>query len=383
MDLRQFIDALSKEGLLRRVDREVDWRFELGEIARNNQVPLLFERIKDYPGQRIFTNGMSSIASIGLALGLRPETRRKAIIREARRRAATPVKPRVVDGGPVLENVVPASEINFLNFPVPQWSKHDGGRYIGTWHINVSRDPETGSRNLGVYRMEVLGPNQATISTSPNSHLGQHVAKAEKTGRPLEMAVAIGTSEAVMMAAAAGCPYGMDEYDLAGGLQGEGVQLIKCGTVNLEVPSDSEIVIEGLIKPGVRVQDGPYFDYVGTPNTSLDAFLFEATRLMFRSDPIFRGTAVGLPGAEDQQLFSVLSELGLFDFHGSRPKHLVQAQLVKRRLFRAFQLVGRVGWKALPSREKSVPALARSQTQSPSPGRETPPDLPYTPAGRK
>ena len=324
MNLRKFIDLLSKEGLLRRVDREVDWKFELGEIARKNQTPLLFERIKDYPGHRIFTNGLSSIASIGCALGLSPEKRRRAIIREIKKRAATPTKPRVVDVGPVLENVVQATEIDFLKLPIPHWSNLDGGRYIGTWHVNVSQDPETGTRNLGVYRMEVLGPNQATVSTSSNSHLGRHLAKAEKVGRPLEMAVAIGTPEAVVMAGGAGCPYGMDEYELAGALQGEAVQLVRCGTVNLEVPADSEIVIEGLIKPGVRVQDGPYFDYVGTPNTSFDAFLFEATRLMFRSNPIFRGTAVGLPGAEDQQILSVLSELGLFDFHQSWPKRLVQ-----------------------------------------------------------
>jgi 4-hydroxy-3-polyprenylbenzoate decarboxylase len=366
MDLREFIDLLAREGYLRRVDREVDWRFELGEIARNNQMPLLFEKIKDYPKQRVFTNGMSSISSMALALGLRPGKRWRAFTTEARSKAATPIRPLVVDKGPVLENVVQAPEINFLDFPIPQWSKQDRGRYIGTWHINVSRDLETGSRNLGVYRMEVLGPNQATVSTSPKSHLAQHVAKAERAGRPLEMAVAIGTCEAVVMAGAAGCPYGTDEYDLAGGLQGESIRLVRCGTVNLEVPADSEIVIEGLIKPGVRVQDGPYFDYVGTANTNFNAFLFEATRLMFRSNPILRGTAVGRPGGEDQQLFSVLSELGLFDFHGLRPKHLIQAQLVKRRFFRAFQLVGRIGWKALVSRKKSFPPRVPSQVHLPT-----------------
>ena len=292
---------------------------------------------------------------MALALGLGPAKRWRTFITEARRKAAAPIAPQVVDTGPVLENVVPAPEINFLDLPIPHWSNHDGGRYIGTWHINVSRDLETGSRNLGVYRMEVLGPNQATVSTSPNSHLARHVAKAEKAGLPLEMAVAIGTSEAVVMAAAAGYPYGMDEYGLAGGLQGEGIRLVRCGTVNLEVPADSEIVIEGVIEPHVRVEDGPYFDYVGTANTNPNAFLFEATRLMFRSNPIFRGTAVGRPGAEDQQVFSVLSALGLFDFHGSRPKHQLLAHLIKRRFFRAFQLAGRMGWKSLRKSLKISP----------------------------
>jgi UbiD family decarboxylase len=113
--------------------------------------------------------------------------------------------------------------------------------------------------------------------------------------------------------------------------------------VDLQVPARSEIVIEGLIQPRVRVQDGPYFDYTGKPNTNPNAFLFEATRLMFRNNPIFRGTAIGLPGAEDHQLFAFLAELGLVDFHGSRVKQAIQQLLLKRRFFRAFQLAGKMG----------------------------------------
>ena len=367
MGTREFIELLSKEGDLCRVQREVDWKCELGEITRKQQTPLLFEKIKDYPGQRVFTNGMSSVASMAIALGLGPVKRWRNFIREVQKKADAPIRPLLVDRGPVLKNVLLASEINFSKFPVPQWSEQDRGRYIGTWHINVSRDPETGSRNVGVYRMQVLGPHQATISTSPHSHLARHVAKAEKAGRPLEMAVAIGASEAVVMAAAAGCPYGTDEYELAGGLQGAAVELVKCGSVDLEIPADAEIAIEGVIKPGIRVKDGPYFDYAGTPTTNPNAFLFEATRMVFRNNPIFRGAAIGVPGAEDQQLFAALSELRLFDFHGSRPKHLILEQLIKWRLFRAFQLVGRLGWKAvLPRRRKKASQLPQQPKLSSS-----------------
>jgi 4-hydroxy-3-polyprenylbenzoate decarboxylase len=217
---------------------------------------------------------------------------------------------------------------------VPQWNENDCDRYLGTWHINVTKDPETGVRNVGVYRMQLLGPNRATVSTVPESHLAQHVAKAEKAGCPLPMAVAIGVSEAVIMAAAAAYPYGMDEYDLAGGLQRNAVELIDCPSIKLEVPANSEIVIEGFIHPGVRVQDGPYFDYTGTTNTNPGAFLFEATRLMFRNNPIFRGTSIGVPGAEDHQLFAILAELRLLDFHRSGIKKHIQDGMLKQRLLR-------------------------------------------------
>jgi UbiD family decarboxylase len=343
VDLRAFIDLLSKEGHLRQIEQQVDWRFEIGRMTRENRVPLLFENVRDYPGCRVFTNGLSNVGLIALALGFESGRTLKEIIREANNRVQNPLKPSVVEAGPVLQNAVPASNIDFLSFPVPQWNPQDAGRYIGTWHINVTKDPETGARNVGVYRMQVLGPKQATVSASPTSHLSLHVAKAERAGQALEMAIAIGVSETVMMAASAACPYGFDEYELAGALEAKSLHLIKCQTVSLEVPADSEIAIEGFIKPGARVQDGPYFDYAGKTNTNPTAFLFEATRLMFRHDPIFRGTSVGVPGAEDHQLFSLLARLNLVDFHGNRSRQWTQNQFLKTRLFRAFQFAGKLG----------------------------------------
>jgi UbiD family decarboxylase len=342
LDLRNFIHLLSQQNLLRRVSEPVDWKYELGEITRENQIPLLFENVKGYPGHRVFTNGLANFEAITLALGLPPGENRTAVIRRVRKAIAGPEKPILVGGGPVLENTVDGGDIDLFKLPVPQWSREETGRYIGTWHVNVTRDPETRVRNLGIYRMQVLDRNRATVSTSPRSHLSLHLAKAEAQSRSLEMAVVIGASEPVVMSAASACPYGLDEYELAGSLAGEATRLIKCGTVDLEVPANAEIVIEGRILPGERATDGPYFDYAGKPNTNPHAYVFQATRLTFRDDPIFRGSAIGRPGAEDQQLFSVLSELGLLDFHGSRARQAVQRHLIKNRLFRAFQLAGRI-----------------------------------------
>ena len=343
MDMRSFIDCLQKRGQLRRIDRQVDWKYELGAMTREAQVPLLFENIKDYPGHQVFTNGLIHLSSIALALGMESGTSRKDLVKELRRRITTPVPPARVTNGPVLENIVEELQLDLLKFPVPHWNKSDAGRYIGTWHVNISRDPEDRSYNLGVYRMQVLGPRQATISTSSKSHLGIHFAKSEAMGKPLETAVAIGVSEAVFMAAGAGYPCGKDEYELAGALQGKSVNLVKCEDVDLEAPADTEILIEGHIKPRVRVLDGPYFDYAGKATTNPKAFLFEATRMMFRSKPIFRGAVVGYPGAEDIQLFSALSEVGLFDFHGSRLRRGLQIFFLKEGFFRAFQFAGRIG----------------------------------------
>jgi UbiD family decarboxylase len=342
MDLRAFIDRLSEAGKLRRVNQLTDWKFDIGTMIREEHVPLLFENIRHYPGARVFSNGLVDNACIAIALGL--ENRRpRAVIREAAKRIRTAIKPVLVEQGPVLENIVAPAGIDFFKLPIPHWHPQDVGRYIGTWHLNITKDPETGSRNLGVYRMQVMGPKEATVSTSAGSHLARHFAKAEAAGQPLEMAVAIGVSEALMIAASAACPFGSDEYDLAGGLQNDAVQLVKCRSIHHEVPADSEIVIEGIIKPGVRVQDGPYFDYAGKPSTNKNAFLFEATRLLFRNNPIFRGTSIGGPGAEDHQLFALLAKLDLVDFHGAPAKQWVQNQFLKMRLFRPFQFAGSLG----------------------------------------
>ena len=341
--LRHFIQRLSDNGRLVRVKKPTEWRFEIGRMTRQSRSPLLFENIREYPGQQVFTNGLSDIDSIALALGFEAGRSRKSLLTEARRRMASPLKPEIVQTSTVFENIISARELNLLQLPVPHWSYKDRARYLGTWHINVTKDPETGSRNIGVYRMQLLGPTRATVSASPSSHLARQFAKAEKQGRSLPMAVAIGVSEAVVIAAAAAYPDGMDEYDLAGALQQLPVSLISCQSAPLEVPADSEIVIEGAIQPFVRVQDGPYFDYTGTPNTNPNAFLFEATRLMHRSNPIFRGAAIGVPGAEDHQLFAFLAALNLVDFHGSRLKQTVQNFLLKQRLFRVFQFSGKIG----------------------------------------
>jgi 4-hydroxy-3-polyprenylbenzoate decarboxylase len=341
LDLRGFIQTLADARHLTRVRERVDWKLSIGRWSRSRRKPLLFENVKDYPRQRVFTNGLSRPFCIGLALGFDAHLPYNGMIAQARKRLHMPMQPKIVRTGPVMENVVPASVLDLFQFPVPQWSEYDAGRYLGTWHLNVTKDPETGKRNAGVYRMQVLGPKQATVSASKGSDLARHVAKADAKGMELPMVVAIGAPEATVIAAAAACPATMDEFELAGALQQNPVELLEC--VHVEVPAHSEILIEGFIHPGARVEDGPYFDYYGRPNINPEAFLFEATRLMHRNDPIFRGSAIGKPGAEDHQLFAFLAQLGLVDFHGSRLKQTIQNFLWKRRAFGMLQTVGRVG----------------------------------------
>ncbi len=342
-NLRQFIRLLDDAGLLVRVPEPVHWKFEIGRRTRETRKPLLFENIIGYPGQRVFTNGLCNTACVAIALGIDRDDSRPAILREARRRLESPFSPRLAEASALCGNLTKADHPDLTRLPIPHWSELDAARYLGTWHINVSKDPETGERNIGVYRMQLLDRHHATVSAFPGSHLAMHVRKAERLNRLLPLAVAIGVPEAVMTAAAAGCPPGKDEFELAAALLQRPLDLTRCPGVALEVPVESEIVAEGFIQPGVRVQDGPFLDYRGVQNTNSEAFLFEATQLWIRDMPIFRGASVGTPGGEDHQLFSLLAELGLLDFHGSRLRHGVQNALLRRGLFGIFQRVSKAG----------------------------------------
>jgi len=353
--LREFIAGLDHTGLLVRRTAPTDWRFQLGELSRQSDSPLLFERIKDYPGYKLFTGGLSSIPSIALALGLEPATPQLELVRVLKGRLSRPQPTLEVRTGLPPTTSATGSQVKLYNLPVPWWSEIDAGRYVGTWHLNITKDPETGKRNAGIYRMQVLSENQTTVSVSPRSHLAMHLEQCERARRPLEMAVAIGVAEPLIMAAAAALPYGTDELTVAGGFLTQPVEVAKCRTVDLEAPANAEIVLEGKILPGAWVTDGPYLDYAGIPSVNPRAFLFEVTAVTSREQPIFRGMAVGRRGAEDHQLFALLSRLGLVDFHGSHFRQRLQNILLRRRCFRLFQWAGRVGyWKGRLTKNKKV-----------------------------
>ena len=344
--LREFIAALDRAGRLTRRAEPADCRFEIGRLSWQATAPLLFERIKDHPGHTLFTAGLSSVSSMAVALGLEPSTSGAELVRVLKDRLSRPLPTIEAKAAPSQAISQTGEQVRLYNLPVPWWSEIDAGRYVGTWHLNITRDPESGKRNAGIYRMQILNENQTTVSVSPRSHLALHMQQCEREKRPLEMAVAIGVAEPVIMAASAALPFGADELEVAGGFMTRPLEVARCRTVNLEAPANAEIVLEGKILPGVRVTDGPYLDYAGIPSTNPRAFLFEVSAITTREQPVFRGMAVGRAGAEDHQLFAVLARLGLVDFHGSSLRQRMQNVFLRRNCFRLFQWAGRLGyWK--------------------------------------
>jgi UbiD family decarboxylase len=188
--------------------------------------------------------------------------------------------------------------------------------------------------------MQLLDRCRAFVSISPGSHLACHLRKAQAAGKQLEMGVAIGVDERLVMAGAVSAGYGSDEYRIAGGLVGAAISLFPGKTIAVETPSDSEILLEGSIDPNKTGLEGPFLDYAGIPKSNPSAPVFEVTYLRHKRNPIFRGAAIGYEGAEDHILYALLATAGSLDFHGSPIRQRIQNFLLKRGMFRQFQFVG-------------------------------------------
>ena len=182
-DLRGWMKALDAAGELHRIDAEVDWNVELGTIARLAQGPgtgpaLLFNNIRDYGAnsrcRQVFTGGLASLRRVAMMLGLPPDTHPRELVKLGRTILNGSIAPKIVKTGPVKENVVTGDDIDLSEFPVPQWNRVDGGRYILTYGGVVTKDPDTGVMNVGVYRGMVAGKNQIPILMWRAQHIGHH-----------------------------------------------------------------------------------------------------------------------------------------------------------------------------------------------------------------
>lgn len=349
--IRGFILRLEQKEEILRVYDEVDWKYDIGDWTRNirSRKPcapaLLFEHIKGYSGYKVLTNVLGSVSRMNMALGLPEATPYRILVSEVRNRLQHPIQAIDANDEPGGDVILSGSDVDLETLPVPWWNREDVGRYIGTWHVNVTKDPYTSVRNVGVYRMQLIDRNRTYVSVSPNSHIARQLSMAEKEGKPLEMAVAIGVDEFLVMAGATAVSYGVDEYSIAGGLAQAPVVLRKCRDVDLEVPADTEIVLEGTILPGLRGREGPFLDYAGVPKANPSAPVFEVSHLRYRKNPIFRGALVGDPGAEDHLLYALIASVGYLDFHGSKARQIIQNLFLRFGYFRIFQQLGVLGQK--------------------------------------
>jgi len=305
-DLRLFIDAAASIGEVKKIDG-AHWNLEIGcltELMAERDGPLLFfDNIPGYPkGFRIATNVLATPRRSALALGLSPDLPKLDILKTWREklRGLKPFPPTEVSSGPVTENIFEGNSVDLEKFPTPKWHEHDGGLYIGTGDMFVTRDPNSGWVNVGTYRACVVDKNRLTLWIIDHKHGKQIASKYWQSKRACPVAIVLGCEPATWMAAPSASKAGASEYDYAGALRGAPVEVIRAPLTGLPVPATSEIVLEGEIPPPEEEaeMEGPFGEWPGYYTHSGKETVVRVKQVMHRNDPILLGNPPLLPITE-------------------------------------------------------------------------------------
>jgi len=318
-DLRAFVERLEREKELRRITVEVDPVLEITEIAeravRAGGPALLFEKPK---GSRVplLINALGSERRINLALevdevGEIADRIRGMLDFQSPQGLFEKIKmlpklaelgsffPKTVRSGACKE-VIKKENFSLFDFPILKCWPQDAGRFI-TWPLVITKNPETGKRNVGVYRMQVYDERTTGMHWQTQKHGAEHFRRARMKnpdGR-IEVAVAIGTDPATCLAGILPIPPDLDEFMFAGFLRRDPVEMVRAETVDIEVPANSEIVLEGYVNLNEMRTEGPFGDHTGFYSLEGEYPVFHVTCVTHRRDPIYMTTIVGPPPQED------------------------------------------------------------------------------------
>ena len=326
-NLLEFVDALEPIGELKRVNVEVNSDLEIAEIMRRlmysgKSPALLFENVKgfDIP---ILGNAFGSLKRLQIALDLQDFTEiGKRIVDLTKLKMPSGVLnkirmlpklseiseygPKIVDKGPIQEKINTTNP-SFNDFPILKSFIKDAGRFI-TFGMTVTKHPETGIRNIGVYRIQIVNNQKAIMHWQTHKRGAQHFEISKDSQKPIEAAVVIGSDPGTIFSSIAPVPEGLDKFLFAGISRKKGVKLVKCSTVDLEVPANAEIVFEGLVDPTKLEVEGPFGDHTGY-YTPPDLFpTFQLTGVMQKEKPIYLTTVVGKPILEDAYFGKVIEQ---------------------------------------------------------------------------
>jgi 2,5-furandicarboxylate decarboxylase 1 len=287
-DLRDAVARLSHDGEVVTIARPVDPAWEvtavLERLEQQGRFPVaLFRSIAERPGWSILGNLFATRSRIATLAGLEPTQLTAGLAA----RLATPIAPRVVASGPVHETVFEGQEASLDAIPLVTHHERDAAPYVSLG-IAVCRDPDNGQRNVGVYRFMKRGPHHLVPSLTSISNIADIFRRQEARRQPLEIAIMPGVHPLLALAASYKAPPGVDEYALAGGLLGRSLDLVKTRSVDLEVPADAEVVIEGRILPGERFDEAPFADMSRSYSRVKRGPLTEVTAITHRADPILQ-----------------------------------------------------------------------------------------------
>lgn len=300
-DNRRFIEALEKSGDIVRIKQEVDWDLEAGAIVRRTnekQGPAaLFEKIKDYPaGYRIFGAPLATWRRIAVAMDMPPDSSIKTLQDEYEARLRFPIQPMLVKDAPCKEVIIPENKVDLLQFPVPMYHWGDGGRYLGSWHLVITKDPDSDWTNWGLYRAMVY--NRKTLACLLHSRQHQGMIFYNKYlpfKKPMPFVMALCADPLSSMAAGGQYLQGISEVTYAGALAQRPIELVKAETNDLLAPAHSEIIVEGEILPDVMAPEGPFGEFTGFRTPQETRYIYRVKCITHRKDPILGMSVPGMP----------------------------------------------------------------------------------------
>jgi len=309
-DLREWLKLVDSIGELKRIV-SADCNLEMGTVAeliyreRPGVIPaLLFDKIQGYPdGWRVLFGQQLSMRRLALILGLPLDAGPLTQVDLFRRKLSTlqPIPPRIVDHGTVLENRISGNDIDLLKFPVPLIHEQDGGRFIGTASIAITRDRDDGWVNLGTYRSMVHDSKRLGLFTSSVSKHGRiHMEKHFRAGEPCPVVVCVGQDPLLVIGGGHPIEAGYSEYDYCGGLKGKPIDVVRGELTGLPIPASAEIAIEGFMHPGDVQAEGPFGEWMGYyGDETVDTPVMRVERIYHRDDPILCCARPGRPPSDE------------------------------------------------------------------------------------
>jgi len=309
-DMRDYLASLEQQGLVRRIQREVDRGWEIGCLAKwmyqalpvEQRFGLYCQNVKGSTIPVVTAALGASPKSVAIALQCEVEQINDKVVGALR----NPIKPKVVDKAVCQEVVLTGRQASLDKLPIVTWTPgKDKAPYITT--IVITRDYETGVPNMGVYRTMVRDAQSVVINLAPGRQGWRNVKTWTDKGKTAPIAWVIATEPVVHLATVANLPYGKAEIELAGGLKGEAIELVRCKTSDLHVPATAEIIIEGEIKPGDVDDEGPFGEFAGYMGPIEKRPVAHITAITHREKPIYYGYTSQMPPSESTTIQSLMN----------------------------------------------------------------------------
>lgn len=326
-DLREWLSRVEEMGELVRIDQPVDRDEEMSAIsylaAKQDPSPaVLFENAKGFDdspiGARCLWNILGpSKRRIAISLEEPADTPTVELIRRTKDKMKRRLPPREVPASeaPVFENTVTGGDINLNQLPIPRHWSLDGGRYAGTADAVITRDPDSGFINVGTYRMMQQSETEVGLYLSPGKDARLHITRSWQQGKPVEIVAAWGIDPLFMMVGSQTFPKNASEFEFAGGIKGQPIPVVKGKTVDLPIPANAELVIEGIIHPNSVRAEGPFGEfpgYYGRPEAGCP--LVEVTAVHYRDKPVLTNALMAdYPSCEQSGFFSVIRSAKIWD----------------------------------------------------------------------